>query len=67
MTNFIVYVEQLEYEEYEVGTGNVITIKKFVDIVKKATNSSTNLNFGGKDYRQNEIMTLQLIDEENQK
>ena len=46
------------YEEYEVCTGNVITIKKFAEIVKKATNSSTTLNFGSKNYRQNEIMKL---------
>jgi nucleoside-diphosphate-sugar epimerase len=46
------------YEEYEVCTGNVITIKKFVEIVKNVTNSSTTLNFGSKNYRQNEIMKL---------
>ena len=57
--NLIVdHKNNFSYEEYEVCTGNTITIKNFVEIVKKVSNSSTNLNFGNKAYRENEIMKL---------
>jgi nucleoside-diphosphate-sugar epimerase len=46
------------YDEYEVCTGNVITIKNFIETVKKITNSTTILNFGSMPYRENEIMTI---------
>jgi len=46
------------YDEYEVCTGNVITIKNFIETVKKITNSTTILNFGSMLYRENEIMTI---------
>jgi nucleoside-diphosphate-sugar epimerase len=41
-----------------VCTGNVITIKNFIETVKKITNSTTILNFGSMPYRENEIMTI---------
>lgn len=46
------------YDEYEVCTGNAITIKNFIETVKKITNSTTILNFGSMLYRENEIMTI---------
>ena len=46
------------YEEYEVGTGNVTNLKNFAKLVKKLANSTTNLNFGIKQYRDFEIMKL---------
>ena len=43
-------------EEYEVGSGNPISIKEFVLSAKKIINSKTTLNFGALEYRSNEIM-----------
>jgi|TARA_B110000238_G_C16058982_1_gene409541 nucleoside-diphosphate-sugar epimerase len=46
------------YENYEICTGKVTTIRKFAETIKVLANSNTKLNFGSKDYRENEIMTL---------
>ena len=46
------------YDEYEVCTGNPITIRHFAESVKRITNSNTDLNFGFHAYRKNEIMTI---------
>ncbi|MDR3217842.1 MAG: NAD-dependent epimerase/dehydratase [Dysgonamonadaceae bacterium] len=43
--------------EFDVCTGNSITIKAFVETAKEATSSSSVLNWGVLPYRENEIMT----------
>ena len=44
------------YIEYQVGTGESISIKDFILTVQKLTKSSTELRFGAVPYRENEIM-----------
>jgi nucleoside-diphosphate-sugar epimerase len=45
------------YHEYEIGTDKNITIKCLVKKIKKITkNEKTDLNFGAKKYRLNELM-----------
>jgi len=44
------------YLEYHLGSGNTITIRKFVETLHLLTNSSTQLNFGAIPYRVNETM-----------
>ncbi len=46
----------LGMNEFEVGTGKSIPIKKLLILMKKKTDSSTNLNFGALELDQNEIM-----------
>jgi len=48
--------EQLNFEEYEVGTGESISIKTLVESAKKITKSKSNLLFGKLKYRNGEIM-----------
>ncbi len=43
-------------KEYEVGTGIVTSIKEIVLLLQKLCKSSTELNFGVLNYRENEIM-----------
>jgi len=54
------FVKVLETEslhnEYEVGSGDSISIKKFVRLIHRLTESSSTLNFGALSYRENEIM-----------
>jgi len=42
--------------EFEIGTGNSVSIREFMEILKKLTNSNTELGFGALPYRNNEIM-----------
>ena len=44
------------YLEFEVGTGNAISIKEFVQEASKVLNSKSELIFGALDYRDGEIM-----------
>lgn len=44
------------FSQFEVGSGNAISIKTFCNIVKQITNSTINLNFGKIPYRSGEIM-----------
>jgi CDP-paratose synthetase len=44
------------YLEFDVGSGQAISIREFVEIVHKLTNSQTKLCFGAVPYRTNEIM-----------
>lgn len=44
------------FMEFEVGTGNAISIKDFVILIKEITGSKTELRFGVLPYRKNEIM-----------
>lgn len=43
------------YTEYEVGTGNSIPVREFVERVAEVINSGTKLDFGGLPSRDNEI------------
>lgn len=44
------------FQQYDLGSGKAITIRKFVETVHQLTGSSTHLNFGALPYRENEIM-----------
>lgn len=44
------------YNNFEIGTGNLITIKEIMLLLKRLTNSKTQLNFGAVPYRENELM-----------
>ncbi|OIJ10769.1 epimerase [Anaerobacillus arseniciselenatis] len=44
------------FNEYEVGTGNSVTVREFVELIHKKTNSKTSLHFGGLPQHKNEIM-----------
>lgn len=44
------------FSEYGVGSGKAVTIRDFVDIVHRLTNSQTKLMFGAFPYREHEIM-----------
>ncbi len=45
------------YYEYEIGTGNSVTIRYIVELIKTLTgNTITKLNFGALEYREGEIM-----------
>lgn len=48
------------YLEYELGSGNAVSIKDFVELVKKVTHSSTRANFGALPYRENEVMDCNI-------
>lgn len=49
----------LRYQEYELGSGQAVSIREFAEIVKKLTYAQTNLNFGVLPYRDDEIMFSQ--------
>ena len=44
------------FSQYDLGTGEAVTIRHFVETVHRLTGSSTTLDFGGVPYRKNEIM-----------
>jgi len=45
------------YHDFEIGSGNTISIRDFVTLVQKlAGNDRTQLNFGALPYRENEVM-----------
>jgi CDP-paratose synthetase len=44
------------FNEFEVGSGSVISIKQLVKDVHQQTNSKTYLNFGAQNYRSGEVM-----------
>ena len=44
------------FDEYDVGSGNSVTIKEFVQTVHRLTNSKIQLNFGALPYRKSEVM-----------
>lgn len=48
--------ENFQYKTFEVGTGKSVKIRDFAEKIKSLSNSPTNLNFGGLNYRNNEIM-----------
>lgn len=51
------------YEEFELGTGELVTVKEFVEklysTINQTENIVTQLNFGAIDYRDNENMCMQ--------
>ncbi len=47
------------FGEYEVGSGNPISIREFVEKVHKLTSSKTKLEFGAFPYRDGEVMNSQ--------
>jgi len=49
----------LLYQEYELGSGQAVSIREFAEMVKKLTNSQTDLKFGKLPYREDEIMFSQ--------
>jgi len=44
------------YTEFGLGSGQAVTIRNFVEMVHRLTNSETTLRFGAIPYRENEIM-----------
>jgi CDP-paratose synthetase len=46
--------QAVPFHEYELGSGNPVTIRDFVMLVKQLTKADTNLNFGAVPYRANE-------------
>ena len=44
------------YQEYEVGSGKSFSIRHLAELIKKISNSKTELNFGAIPYREGEIM-----------
>ncbi|WP_243370809.1 NAD(P)-dependent oxidoreductase [Geotalea sp. SG265] len=42
--------------EYELGSGNAVTIREIVETIHRLIGSKTTLNFGGVPYRENEVM-----------
>uniref|UniRef100_A0A831UBH9 SDR family epimerase/dehydratase n=1 Tax=Geobacter metallireducens TaxID=28232 RepID=A0A831UBH9_GEOME len=46
----------LGFHEYEVGFGEAVTIRSFVETVHRLAGSATNLNFGAVPYRSGEVM-----------
>lgn len=52
--------ERLEngYYEFEIGSGNLVSIKEFVIMIRDIIgNTKTKLNFGALEYRENEVMS----------
>ena len=54
-------IEQIpqNYSEYELGCGRLISLKKFIKIIHRLTDSQSQLNFGVLPYRKGEIMHSQ--------
>jgi CDP-paratose synthetase len=46
----------IDFNQFEVGSGKATTIKKFIEIAKEVTQANSILNFGKLEYRNNEIM-----------
>lgn len=50
---------QAGFEEFDLGSGQAVSIRGFVERVKQLTHSTTELMFGEKNYRDNEVMCSQ--------
>lgn len=48
--------QSFRFRNYSLGTGRVVSIRTFVEMIKKVSMSPTELNFGGVAYRHDEIM-----------
>jgi len=44
------------FQEFDIGSGKAVSIREFVETVKRLTGADTELAFGAKPYRENEIM-----------
>lgn len=44
------------FQEYDLGSGSAVSIREFVETVERLTGTDTELIFGAKPYRENEIM-----------
>jgi nucleoside-diphosphate-sugar epimerase len=44
------------FQEFDLGTGSTVSIREFVETVRKLTEADTELAFGAKPYREQEIM-----------
>jgi nucleoside-diphosphate-sugar epimerase len=50
-----------DFYEFEIGTNNPLSIKKFVELAKQLSgNKTTLLNFGAIPYRENEVMNYSV-------
>jgi nucleoside-diphosphate-sugar epimerase len=47
------------FSEYDVGSGEAVSIRRFVETAKRLSESTTDLLFGKKTYRDHEIMHSQ--------
>ena len=61
---YVLLVEQLgqfrdRYVEFDVGSGNAVSIREFVETVHRLTRSDTRLKFGALPYRDGEVMLSQ--------
>jgi nucleoside-diphosphate-sugar epimerase len=46
----------LGFTEYELGSGNAVSVREFVESVRRIAGSSTDLRFGAVPYREGEVM-----------
>lgn len=53
---YILVKEEAGFNEYEISTGHLISIKELVEKLKVLTKSNSRLLFGAKEYRRNELM-----------
>lgn len=61
VTAYLLLLEKQEslsdwFMEFDVGSGEAVTIRHFVELVHRLTASSSNLNFGVYPYREGEVM-----------
>lgn len=60
---YIILLKQIrkdkEFAEYEIGSGEAISIRYFVETARNVIGSSSNLLFGAKEYREHEVMFSQ--------
>jgi len=47
------------FQEYDLGSGQAISMREYVEMVKRLTGADTELKFGAREYRENEIMFSQ--------
>ncbi len=50
---------EIEFKEFEVGSGEAVTIRQFVENIHRLTAATTHLNFGALPYRKGEAMFSQ--------
>ncbi|MBR8827348.1 MAG: NAD(P)-dependent oxidoreductase [Gomphosphaeria aponina SAG 52.96 = DSM 107014] len=51
--------QEMLFQEYDLGSGKAIAMREYVDLVKSMTGANTELKFGARAYRENEIMFSQ--------
>jgi nucleoside-diphosphate-sugar epimerase len=60
---YIILLKQIRrdsvFTEYEIGSGEAVSIRDFVETARKVIGSSSNLLFGAKEYREHEVMFSQ--------